>query len=247
MKNIFNKTNAPYLASGALAIGTLLASGIFAVAPYIGFLAPVAALSLGLPFVIGGAVFSAAVIALSAVVIQKNGNIRRQSALLDEEAKKNAELTLKSEEKDAKISNLEKQLDENEPFYDAVDVQKEREARQEKFESRVARRKQEEANEMAELKAKGLLPDIIELTNKETETPSPKSQPIEEKASGYLDQAVNTANWLVHQAAKAMPCLAATYLPYVYYNYITTPVSASVGDVNITQPFNVPGITSPFL
>jgi hypothetical protein len=37
MKSIFNKTNAPYLASGALAIGTLLASGIFAVAPYTGF------------------------------------------------------------------------------------------------------------------------------------------------------------------------------------------------------------------
>ncbi|MGL9718246.1 MAG: hypothetical protein ACR5K9_06230 [Wolbachia sp.] len=69
MKNVFNKTNAPYLVSGALAIGTLLASGIFAVAPYIGFLAPVAALSLGLPFIVGGAIFSAVAIALSAVVI----------------------------------------------------------------------------------------------------------------------------------------------------------------------------------
>jgi flagellar biosynthesis GTPase FlhF len=149
MKNIFNKTNAPYLASGALAIGTLLTSGIFAVAPYIGFLAPVAALSLGLPFVIGGVVFSAAAIALSAVVIQKNGAIRRQSALLDEEVKEKAELTLKSEEKDAqltkkkaevqaqkqenselktqlaekdaKISSLEKRLDENEAFHDVVE------------------------------------------------------------------------------------------------------------------------------
>ncbi|MCA4774402.1 hypothetical protein [Wolbachia endosymbiont of Mansonella perstans] len=69
MKNIFNKTNEPYLVSGALAIRTLLASGIFAVAPYVGFLTPVAALSLGLPFIAGGAVFSAATIALSVVVI----------------------------------------------------------------------------------------------------------------------------------------------------------------------------------
>jgi hypothetical protein len=219
MKNIFNKTNAPYLASGALAIGILLASGIFAVAPYIGFLAPVAALSLGLPFVIGGVVFSAAAIALSAVVINKNNTISERKAQIEAKGKENTELTLKLKGKEAEveaqkqeiakqvdeISNLKKQLDENEPFYDAVDVQK------------------------------------------ETETPSPENQPIEGKASGYLDQAVNTANWLVHQAAKAMPYLAATYLPYVYYNYITTPVSVSVGDVNVTQPFDVHGITSPVL
>ncbi|CAQ54457.1 hypothetical protein C1A_1177 [Wolbachia endosymbiont of Culex quinquefasciatus JHB] len=41
MKSIFNKANAPYLVSGALATSALLASGVFAIAPYIGFLAPV--------------------------------------------------------------------------------------------------------------------------------------------------------------------------------------------------------------
>lgn len=35
MKNIFNKTNAPYFAIGTLATLALLASGVFAVAPYI--------------------------------------------------------------------------------------------------------------------------------------------------------------------------------------------------------------------
>lgn len=72
MKNIFNKANAPYLVSSTLAIATLLASGVFAAAPYVSFLAPAAALSIGLPFVIGGAVFSAAVITLSSVVMSKN-------------------------------------------------------------------------------------------------------------------------------------------------------------------------------
>ncbi|MDR0288860.1 MAG: hypothetical protein LBH78_02310 [Rickettsiales bacterium] len=306
MKNIFNKTNAPYLASGALAIGTLLASGIFAVAPYIGFLAPAAALSLGLPFIVG-TVFSAVAIALSAVVINKNGAIRKQSTLLREEAKKADKLTLELKEKetqlarqakeiksknntisekDGKISSLEKQLDKNEPFYDAADVQKEQEERQEKFENRVAQRK-EEANERAKLKDAGKLPDVIALPYKNAEVSSqvsqqakervgldcldlavpssrqekqangldsldlatskdlnhlnveissPKSQPIKEKASGYLDQAVNTANWLVHQAVKAMPYLVPAYLSYIFYGYATDPVSASLDGVNATQP-----------
>jgi hypothetical protein len=124
MKNIFSKTNAPYLASGALAIGTLLTSGIFAVAPYIGFLAPVAALSLGLPFVIGGIVFSAAAIALSAVVIGKNNTISKKDAQLTEKVKeiedKNSQVVLQEEiilkhtkevnTKEKEISKLEAQL-----------------------------------------------------------------------------------------------------------------------------------------
>ncbi|GFQ72424.1 replicative DNA helicase [Trichonephila clavata] len=78
MKNIFNKTNAPYLAIGTLATLALLASGVFAVAPYVGFLAPVAALSVGLPFIIGGAIISAVVIALSSVAISKNKTVSQQ-------------------------------------------------------------------------------------------------------------------------------------------------------------------------
>ncbi|NSM56605.1 hypothetical protein HET73_03810 [Wolbachia endosymbiont of Atemnus politus] len=80
--SIFNKTNAPYLVSGALAIGTLLASGVFAAAPYIGFFAPVAALSVGLPFIIGGAVFSAVAIPLSYAAISKNKTISEKDAQL---------------------------------------------------------------------------------------------------------------------------------------------------------------------
>ncbi|MGL9718109.1 MAG: hypothetical protein ACR5K9_05470 [Wolbachia sp.] len=59
-----------------------MTSGAFAVAPYVGFLAPVAALSLGLPFIVGGAIFSAVAIALSAVVISKNNTISEKDAQL---------------------------------------------------------------------------------------------------------------------------------------------------------------------
>lgn len=85
MKNMFNKANTPYLVSSTLAIATLLASGVFAAAPYVGFLAPVAALSVGLPFIIGGAVFSALVFALSAAMISKNKTISEKDAQLVEQ------------------------------------------------------------------------------------------------------------------------------------------------------------------
>lgn len=86
MKSTFNKTNAPYFVVSALAIGTLLVSGVFAAAPYAGFLAPVAVLGVGLPFIIGGAVFSALVIALSAVIISKNNTISEKGAQLASQA-----------------------------------------------------------------------------------------------------------------------------------------------------------------
>ncbi|WP_343289119.1 hypothetical protein [Wolbachia endosymbiont of Encarsia formosa] len=50
----------------------MLASGVFAAAPYVSFLAQVAALSVGLPFIISGAVFSALVFALSAALQRAN-------------------------------------------------------------------------------------------------------------------------------------------------------------------------------
>ncbi|MDE5066044.1 hypothetical protein [Wolbachia endosymbiont of Drosophila seguyi] len=52
IREMMNKNNVPYYIAGTLAALTLLASGVFAAAPYIGFLAPVAALSVGLPFIL---------------------------------------------------------------------------------------------------------------------------------------------------------------------------------------------------
>ncbi|MDE5060698.1 MULTISPECIES: hypothetical protein [Wolbachia] len=78
---MISKGNVPYYMAGTLAAFTLLASGVFAAAPYVGFLAPVAALSIGLPFIIGCAVLSAVAIALSAVAISKNNTISQQGKL----------------------------------------------------------------------------------------------------------------------------------------------------------------------
>ncbi|WP_158676322.1 hypothetical protein [Wolbachia endosymbiont of Brugia malayi] len=50
---------------------------------------------------------------------------------------------------------------------------------------------------------------------------------------------MSAINWLAGQATKVMPYLAMSYLPYVFYNYATTPVSASFDDVNVTQSFVV--------
>ncbi|WP_353269978.1 hypothetical protein [Wolbachia endosymbiont (group A) of Myopa testacea] len=105
MRNIFNKTNVPYLAVGALATLTLLASGVFAVAPYIGFLAPVAALSVGLPFIIGCAVFSVVTIALSYKAISKNKTISEKDVQLSEKEKEISE-------KDAKLVDQAKEIEE---------------------------------------------------------------------------------------------------------------------------------------
>ncbi|WP_353285134.1 hypothetical protein [Wolbachia endosymbiont (group A) of Beris morrisii] len=85
---MINKNNVPYYITGTLATFTLLASGVFAAAPYIGFLAPVAALNVGLPFIIGGAVFSAVAIALSYAAISKNKTISEKEAQLADEKSK---------------------------------------------------------------------------------------------------------------------------------------------------------------
>lgn len=72
MNNIFNKTNAPYLITGALATLTILTSGVFAATPYFKFLAPVASLNVSFPLIIGCAVVSFAVLAFSCVMIASN-------------------------------------------------------------------------------------------------------------------------------------------------------------------------------
>ncbi|AZU37119.1 hypothetical protein BBB02_00460 [Wolbachia endosymbiont of Bemisia tabaci] len=113
MKHMFNKANAPYIISSTLATATLLASGVFAAAPYVGFLAPAAALSVGLPFIIGGAVFSAIVIALSAVLVNKNKIIFEKDTQLTNQAKeiegKNRDIFEKSKELKVTSSYLDAQ------------------------------------------------------------------------------------------------------------------------------------------
>ncbi|WP_244662733.1 MULTISPECIES: hypothetical protein [unclassified Wolbachia] len=116
---MMNKNNVPYYIAGTLAALTLLASGVFAAAPYIGFLAPVAALSVGLPFIIGGAVFSAVAIALSYAAVSKNKTISEKEAQLsDEKSKVEAKGKIISEkvkeisEKNTQLANQAKEIED---------------------------------------------------------------------------------------------------------------------------------------
>ncbi|MGL9759151.1 MAG: hypothetical protein ACR5LA_10445 [Wolbachia sp.] len=135
MKNVFNKTNAPYLVAGALATLALVSSGV------VGVLTAVAVFNASLPLIAGLvslAVFSAATIALSAVAISKNKTVSQQ----------------------------------------------------EKFESRVAQRKQEEENGRAELK----IPGIIELPYKDAEVSSPENEPAKDANAKISDLRKKVAN-----------------------------------------------------
>ncbi|QJT93908.1 hypothetical protein HGO53_05840 [Wolbachia endosymbiont of Diaphorina citri] len=111
MKHMFNKANAPYVISSTLATATLLASGVFAAAPYVGFLAPAAALSVGLPFIIGGAVFSAIVIALSAVLVNKNKIIFEKDTQLANQAEEIEGKDRAISEKDTQLTNQAKEIE----------------------------------------------------------------------------------------------------------------------------------------
>ncbi|MDX5496992.1 MAG: hypothetical protein O7173_05065 [Wolbachia endosymbiont of Nomada fabriciana] len=119
IREMMNKNNVPYYIAGTLATFTLLASGVFAAAPYIGFLAPVAALSVGLPFIIGGAVFSAVAIALSYAAVSKNKTISEKEAQLsDEKSKVEAKGKIISEkvkeisEKNTQLANQAKEIED---------------------------------------------------------------------------------------------------------------------------------------
>ncbi len=127
IREMMNKNNVPYYIAGTLATFTLLASGVFAAAPYIGFLAPVAALSVGLPFIIGYAVFSVVTIALSYKAISEN--------------KTNSELKNKMKAQEQTISGQKTQLakkeaevkakeEENSKLKDQVRTQKQKSSEQ---------------------------------------------------------------------------------------------------------------------
>ncbi|WP_341822131.1 hypothetical protein [Wolbachia endosymbiont (group A) of Ischnus inquisitorius] len=136
-----NKNNVPYLIAGALATATLLASGVFAAAPYIGFLAPVAALSVGLPFIIGYAVFSVVTIALSYKAISENktnselkNKMKAQEQTISGQktqlAKKEAEVKAKEEENSKLKNKVEAQEEENSKLKDQVRTQKQKSSEQ---------------------------------------------------------------------------------------------------------------------
>ncbi|WP_250294676.1 hypothetical protein [Wolbachia endosymbiont of Oedothorax gibbosus] len=111
---MMNKNNVPYYIAGTLATFTLLASGVFAAAPYIGFLAPVAALSVGLPFIIGGAVFSAVAIVLSCKAISKNKTISEKVKEIEGKDKTIFEKEVQLADEKSKVEAKDKIISEKE-------------------------------------------------------------------------------------------------------------------------------------
>lgn len=71
MKNTHNRGNTLPFIAGTLATLTLLASGVFAIAPYVEFLSPIAA-GISLPVILILFALSTAVIALLCKIISLN-------------------------------------------------------------------------------------------------------------------------------------------------------------------------------
>ncbi|WP_265038529.1 coiled-coil domain-containing protein [Wolbachia endosymbiont (group A) of Lasioglossum morio] len=75
MRDLYSKTNAPYLIAGAVATLVLLASGTLAVAPYVAFLSPIAAFNVALPVALSLSILSTLILALSCKMISNNKKI----------------------------------------------------------------------------------------------------------------------------------------------------------------------------
>lgn len=99
MKNTHNRGNTLPFIAGTLATLTLLASGVFAIAPYIAFLSPIAALGISLPITLIISLLSIAVIAFTYKIISKNKKL--------DEASKQTNSPVIKDEVEKRIKNLE--------------------------------------------------------------------------------------------------------------------------------------------
>jgi septal ring factor EnvC (AmiA/AmiB activator) len=101
--DLYNKTNAPYLIAGTLATLTLLASGVFAIAPYVAFLSPIAAFNVALPVALSMSIFSVLVLVLSYKIIKNNKEIEIEK---NKFAKQNIELGNTKQQLEAILKEL---------------------------------------------------------------------------------------------------------------------------------------------
>lgn len=92
---IHNKASIPYIIAGALAALTLLASGVFAAASYVGFLSLITAFNVSTPLILSCTVFSAIVIILSYKTINKIEELEAKNKII---SKKDAQLAEKEKE-----------------------------------------------------------------------------------------------------------------------------------------------------
>lgn len=124
MRDLYSKTNAPYLIAGALATLVLLASGTLAVAPYVKFLSSVAAFNVALPVTLSLSILSTLILALSCKMISNNKKIeveKNKFAEKEQELKQQFEskvqeleneITLGKEAASKEVEELNNQLNE---------------------------------------------------------------------------------------------------------------------------------------
>ncbi|QKX02915.1 hypothetical protein GOY07_01640 [Wolbachia endosymbiont of Litomosoides sigmodontis] len=201
MKNIFKKTSAPYLVGSALAIGALLTLGVFTVSPYVAFSAPVAALSVVLPLIIGSTVYSTIVIALSSAAISKNNTISEKDA---KPAKKDSLVQAQKEraaEQKTRLVNKQEQSSKEEGNLNYLDLEI-HSSKQEKHANSL---------DFLDLATSRNLNDLedelyFDAQSQNTEVLNTENQPTEEgtKVNGYFNQAVSAVNWLAGQATKVI-------------------------------------------
>ncbi|WP_108784518.1 AAA family ATPase [Wolbachia endosymbiont of Bemisia tabaci] len=99
MENTNDRGNTLPFIAGTLATLTLLASGVFAIAPYVEFLSPIVVLGISLPITLIISLLSIAVIAFTYKIISKNKKL--------DEASKQTNSPVIKDEVEKRIKNLE--------------------------------------------------------------------------------------------------------------------------------------------
>ncbi|WP_341822530.1 hypothetical protein [Wolbachia endosymbiont (group A) of Clivina fossor] len=107
MRDLYSKTNAPYLIAGAFATLVLLASGTLAVAPYVAFLSPIAAFNVALPVALSLSILSTLILALSCKMISNNKKIEVEK---NKFAEKEQELESVKQQLESKVQELENEI-----------------------------------------------------------------------------------------------------------------------------------------
>ncbi|WP_174515609.1 hypothetical protein [Wolbachia endosymbiont of Cardiocondyla obscurior] len=192
MKNIFIKANAPFLIGSALASLILLTSGVFTVAPYVAFLAPIAALGIALPVILTLFVLSAVVIALSYKIISQNKkfdvkeielNEKNRLAKEQENTIKNLETKIKElDEAKQKLGDEKNKLTQN---IKELESEKVKSALENKNKIEGLETKVKELDEAKQKLEVQLSAKDLELTNIKQELENLKNEQAQKNDSGY--------------------------------------------------------------
>ncbi|WP_341816788.1 hypothetical protein [Wolbachia endosymbiont (group A) of Agelastica alni] len=250
MKNIFNKTNAPYLVASALATLALVSSGV------VGVLTAVAVFNASLPLIAGLvslAVFSAATIAFSAIRISKNNIISQKEAEAQfyKDKLSTQELTSldyldpavpskkQEQQADKKVDYLDLATSKNLNHLN-VDISslKEQSAKDEIYEDAVEEQVTKVSNLEEQLAEDEIYEDAVE--EQVTKVSSPESQPAKgENGQGWgawgKAKVAATVTTGIGLCGAVLYC-AASYIPTVLNGVVASSMDNSMSVNNGTCP-----------